>query len=532
MFLRKTCLTSFSLVLLCAIGELDVYSGIEPIECTSPIFSASLTQNGTSWLYPHVYYTKTNSTNYNSTITHLQAPFYNRSVSWIEFGQLSNDETLININLINTSFYQFYFNNNTNNKILPSRHDIIVEYVNQTSLSFSVKSNFLSLSLEYGYCNLSNLSNQSSIEKCNKSSFKHSFLIFIGNSSNNNDYINKNDTLYIKAGVHNITNPNNGNGGILTTNISTIYFERGAFVYGKIVCAIPNRSVCNIIGYGILAGTHFSYINRFNDEDDWRQMINSTWSPLNLMGLTVIDPSQYGTISLPQYSTLKSYKQIAWYYNNDGVTFNGHSSITHSFIRTNDDSIKMQYGSNNIANENVIWQLFNGSPYQMGWVGNGCEDCVINNTDIIHTEWRGNYKGDTSNDAVININGPYLDPKAWTQRRYTNIRIENVKIDSFIGRFIGIIFSDILDGNEIIVENWKISNVQFNVNEQWFCSFGYGPQFLNISNDSINNKSNVSISNIEFHNIYQNNIHILNDKSWNLQINDDNQGRIYNITYT
>ena len=167
----------------------------------------------------------------------------------------------------------------------------------------------------------------------------------------------------------------------------------------------------------------------------------------------------------------------------------------------------------------------------LGWVGNGCKNCVINNTDIIHTEWRGNYKGDTSNDAVININGPYLDPKAWNERKYLNITIENVIIDSFIGRFIGIIFSNISNGNIISVKNWRINNVKFNVNEQWFCQFGYGPQFFNISNDSINNKSNVSISNIQFNNIYQNNIHILNNKAWNLQINDDNQNRIYNVTY-
>eukprot|EP01084_Bolivina_argentea_P049404 90863_1 len=496
-------------------ATIEAYEGSDPMENTSPIFLIELKQddNSSNILYPHVYYTKVNNSNYEADCPHLQPAFFNRTVSWIEFGQQSNDTTLITVTLQKP--YVNLFNIKPNNiNILPLNYNIIPKLIINNkneieAVSFNVSGNYKSMSLEYGHeCNLT-LNNTA---LCYNSSFKDSLLIFIGNLSPHPHA----PDIYFSAGSHNITTNNTGNGGILKTNVSEIYFERGAFVYGKIECL----EECNIIGYGILCGSRFNHTARRLNPEDHQRMITAS-KPLNLYGLTILDPSARAIQLAPSFTHIKSWKYIAWYYNNGGIGLFNNSILSDSFIRTNDDSIILEYGGNNTIQSNVIWQLFNGGVFQFGWAGNGTRDILINDTDIIHTEWRGNYVGDTSNDAVIDLNTPYLDGTEYTKRVYENISILNTRVDTAIGRFFGVRFYNVSEEESVELNNWNIKNVNITQIQHWFVSDGYGPLFLNISNCCIiNGKVNVNVDGILFDQIYMNQTHILNNIDWNLIVNN------------
>ena len=193
-------------------GLLDVYEGREPIASISPIFNVVLQPhyNVSKIFKPHVYYIKVNNTNYDADISHLENAFYNRSVSWIEFGQETNDTTLITVSLNSRYKTLFNINNSHTIRILPLTYNIkpTVNYDKNNnyqiqSVSFNISNNFKSMSVEYGNeCNLT--LNQSS--QCLNSSFKDSLFIFIGDVSPSTVFNPKSnsDTLYFAKGVHNI----------------------------------------------------------------------------------------------------------------------------------------------------------------------------------------------------------------------------------------------------------------------------------------------------------------------------------------
>ena len=121
--------------------------------------------------------------------------------------------------------------------------------------------------------------------------------------------------------------------------------------------------------------------------------------------MTCYNPSNWCVTCLTQNSVISGYKAIAWYYNNDGMGLSSNSTMTDSFIRTNDDSVKLACGGPSTVERTVIWQLYNGSPFQMGWNGNGCDNCLVRDNDIIHAEWQGWQTGthQQPNDGIIDM---------------------------------------------------------------------------------------------------------------------------------
>ena len=78
-------------------ATLEAYTGKEPTDRTSPIFSIRLTQ-GSNTVLPHVYYDMVNAHNYNCSgyWPPLGTDWYNRTLSWIEFGEQESDITIYN----------------------------------------------------------------------------------------------------------------------------------------------------------------------------------------------------------------------------------------------------------------------------------------------------------------------------------------------------------------------------------------------------------------------------------------------------
>ena len=136
-----------------------------------------------------------------------------------------------------------------------------------------------------------------------------------------------------------------------------------------------------------------------------------------------VDPKGHA-LFVPPHSAINNLKVLGWLYNEDGVWLGTNTTLSESFIRTNDDSIRMYAGeldgfSNlpapvrgarawGITVENtVVSQLFNGGVIQIGWEDAGIVDSIVRGLDVIRAEW---YKtgGEPSgaNNAVLSLRGP------------------------------------------------------------------------------------------------------------------------------
>ena len=136
-----------------------------------------------------------------------------------------------------------------------------------------------------------------------------------------------------------------------------------------------------------------------------------------------MDPKGH-SLFVPPHSAVSNLKVLGWLYNEDGVWLSTNSTLSQSFIRTNDDSIRLYAGElDGFANypapvrgipawgvtveETVVSQLFNGGIIQIGWEDAGVVDSIVRRLDVIRAEW---YKtaGEPSgaNNAVLSLRGP------------------------------------------------------------------------------------------------------------------------------
>ncbi len=140
-----------------------------------------------------------------------------------------------------------------------------------------------------------------------------------------------------------------------------------------------------------------------------------------------VDPKGHA-LFVPPHSAVNNLKVLGWLYNEDGVWLGTNSTLSQSFIRTNDDSIRLYAGEldgfSNLpapvrgtrawgitVQDTVVSQLFNGGVIQIGWEDAGIVDSIVRGLDVIRAEW---YKtgGEPSgaNNAVLSLRGPVRPP--------------------------------------------------------------------------------------------------------------------------
>lgn len=136
-----------------------------------------------------------------------------------------------------------------------------------------------------------------------------------------------------------------------------------------------------------------------------------------------VDPKGHA-LFVPPHSIVHNLKVLGWLYNEDGVWLSTNSTLSQSFIRTNDDSIRLYAGeldaySNQpapvrgkpawgvVVKQTVVSQLFNGGVIQIGWEDAGIVDSIVTGLDVVRAEWY-HTNGDPSgaNNAVLSLRGP------------------------------------------------------------------------------------------------------------------------------
>ena len=160
----------------------------------------------------------------------------------------------------------------------------------------------------------------------------------------------------------------------------------------------------------------------------------------------------------------------------------------------------------------------------MGWFGFGCLNCTVRNIDVIRAEWR---KGGYAGDGVICLAG---DNNTDVDVFYNDILFENIRIDTPLGRIVGIDIIDVDVGINHIFAGMTVRNVTSRAKLQWTTDAMHnisepGQQLLSIYKCD----GHCQINNINFENIYIAGNKVTDDTDWNL----DRSGQIItNITYS
>lgn len=159
--------------------------------------------------------------------------------------------------------------------------------------------------------------------------------------------------------------------------VTSIVIEPGAYVLGGFITTDPGAAVNLTGGYsstdgwplagGVLAGTPYPFHSP-----------NFSWALVNMEvnmdkgeghfvhGVTLVDPPQYYFRSYADSVSVSNVRLAsAWTYNTDGVVVGAGGSVSSSFIRSNDDSIKL-YSPNTRHTDITVWQMGNGDVLQTG----------------------------------------------------------------------------------------------------------------------------------------------------------------------
>ncbi len=235
--------------------------------------------------------------------------------------------------------------------------------------------------------------------------------------------------LYFGAGYHDL-----GGQMVLPSNISSVYIAGGAWVSGGFITRDPSSSV-RISGRGVLSGSAISFLISPAGEGHCSYNGSFCWSMINmdeganhvLEGIVLHDPPKFYFRSEAPGVTVQGVKLLgAWPYNTDGVATGENGLVRDSFIRANDDTIKL-FSSKMLVEDCTLWQGSNGACFQLGWWSSHSQrDILVQRVTVLHADWS---KPGSANDGVVDLRGPQNSGGLYSIQ---NITWKDVRLDTAI----------------------------------------------------------------------------------------------------
>jgi hypothetical protein len=189
------------------------------------------------------------------------------------------------------------------------------------------------------------------------------------------------NVVYFGPGVHNpgLDQPIRSN--------QTIYLAGGAWVNGAFVANGPVHDV-TIRGRGVISGLFFDTGAQETNVSQPGLIDIPDQASQNVLveGITLVDAPRFNIRALAHDTTIHGVKEIAWWFNTDGIVGGNKSIIEDSFVKVNDDSIKLHWGDTTVR-RNTLWQLENGGTFNLGWnLEQDVHDFHVYDNDVIHAE--------------------------------------------------------------------------------------------------------------------------------------------------
>ncbi len=239
----------------------------------------------------------------------------------------------------------------------------------------------------------------------------------------------------------------------LKTN-DDVYLAEGAVIVGSF--AIENAENVSIKGPGVILGSAFPHQENFQVIRGWNA------HQVTLEGITICDAPGW-IISFwgdSQDLTVRNVKTVGSFrYNTDGVqTGTVGLHVENCFLQCNDDNFSLNGLCQNVEiNNNVLWNLYNGGVFMLGWATG--EKFDLQNLDI-----HDNVILRAGGCCDYDMKGPFSMKLFGSHRVAKNIHFKNIIIEDLAayGRWL-----DFQAGkaNQTHVSDITFENIQ--INKAW-----------------------------------------------------------------
>ena len=226
-----------------------------------------------------------------------------------------------------------------------------------------------------------------------------------------------------------------------------IYLPGGAYVIGT----FDGNSVSNskIYGRGVLSACGKNRLAQ--SESIPYSMVHQTGNATNQLieGIVTTDPPHFHLTYRGQV-TIDNVKMIGYWHQTDGTVTGDNSIVKNTFMKTNDDYIKV-YSQNCYHVNNTMFHQVNGAPFQFCWSSQNGDNNLMEDTYIINSSYSPGENNKLNTAVICARNGS----EAITE----NNTWDGIYIDNGCHKLIGL---NAQDESASIFRNFLIKNVELN----------------------------------------------------------------------
>lgn len=178
----------------------------------------------------------------------------------------------------------------------------------------------------------------------------------------------------------------------------TIYLAGGAYVRG-LYRTVTNADDITFRGRGILSGIAYPH-QPTEWVDHLIEVPGSAQRNVRISGITLVDPPHTCIITRSP-TVIDNVKLLGWHHNTDGITAGAGSTITRSFLKVNDDGIKLYYPDIAVS-DIVMWRQPTGAGFQLSWnLSRDVTGVTVRDVDIVHSDRDAGTLANNINNALI-----------------------------------------------------------------------------------------------------------------------------------
>jgi len=220
----------------------------------------------------------------------------------------------------------------------------------------------------------------------------------------------------------------------VSNDVDVVYIEDGALIKGTIHTAKDRTKPLKIMGQGMVIGNGGILNGAANIP--YNAIVATKGIGNSIEGITVMK-SRHFSMDIGENGHIDNVKLFGYAYNNDGIVAGKNSMVENSFLKVNDDHIKL-YNDSIIVRNCIFYVQTNGGVIQFAWNRIDPGDyCLVENCEVVACEYENCGDPETGQGGLahcfISLREAEEDGKV-----LKNTVIKDILIQGQLQRFLGI----------------------------------------------------------------------------------------------
>lgn len=236
-------------------------------------------------------------------------------------------------------------------------------------------------------------------------------------------------------------------------DVDVVYIEDGALIKGTIHTAKDRIKPLKIMGHGMVIGN--GGILHGAKNIPYNAVVLTGGKGNSIEGITVMK-SRHFSMDIGKKGHIDNVKLFGYAYNNDGIVAGDSSIIENTFLKVNDDHIKLYHDYVKVRNCRFYVQT-NGGVFQFAWnkIDPG-DHCLVENCEVVACEFQNCGDPMEGQGGIAHCFVSLREAEA-DGRLLNDVTIRNVLIQGQLQRFMGI---NGYSFKGVTVEGLKLENIK------------------------------------------------------------------------